>query len=199
MLQGTGVPVGFGVDVQAVLEFDSHSFNEGAGVLDFMSVLGHDRHANGDWQPSGYKALQPADERFEGSRHAGDAFVRVLCRAVDRDGEAAELRLLQAIGNLGRDARRVRNQLQEQPQALRVLEDGEHIGPDERFPSCESERDDAHIRALIQNGEDFFRAQFLRQDAVRGVVAMDTPQIASIGQLERHRLWRSRLACLGRE
>src|SRR5207245_10930900 len=105
--QGSGIPVGFGVDVQAVLESGSHSFSEGAGVLDFMSVVGHDRHANDDWQSSGYKALQPADERFEGSRHAGDTFVRVLCHAVDRDGEAAKLRLLQAIGNLGRDTGRV--------------------------------------------------------------------------------------------
>src|SRR2546426_5212073 len=94
VLEGTGVPVGFGVDVQAVLEFDSHSFNEGAGVLDFMSVVGHDRHANDDWQPPGYKALQPADEQSEGSWHAGNTFVRVFCRAVDRDGEAAELRSL---------------------------------------------------------------------------------------------------------
>src|SRR2546425_8491949 len=94
VLQGTGVPVGFGVDVQAVLEFDSHSFNEGAGVLDFMSRLGHDRHANDDWQSCGYKALQPADEQSEGSWHAGNTFVRVFCRAVDRDGEAAELRSL---------------------------------------------------------------------------------------------------------
>src|SRR2546421_2437388 len=48
-------------------------------------------------------------------------------------------------------------------------------------------RDDAHVGALIQDGEDFLRAQFLRQDPVRGVVAMDTPQIASVRQLERHR------------
>src|SRR5207245_3409869 len=92
--QGTGVPVGFGMDVHAVLESDSHSFNEGAGVLDFMSVVGHDRHANDDRQSSGYKALEPADEGSEGSRYAGNTFVRVLCRAVDRDEEAAELRLL---------------------------------------------------------------------------------------------------------
>src|SRR3989442_6625381 len=59
VLQGTGVPVGFGVDVQAVLEFDSHSFNEGAGVLDFMSVVGHERHANDDWQPPGYRHSSP--------------------------------------------------------------------------------------------------------------------------------------------
>ena len=153
--------------------------------MDFVGVVGHDRHANGDGQFSGHQALEAPAKFLVGARLPGNPLVRRLGRAVDGDVELAEARLPQPIGDLGCDQRGIREEVENKPTAFRVLEDVVDIRPDEEFASAEADRGQAEVRALIKNGKYFRSAQLVRQDPVRGIVAMDASEIAPVGQLER--------------
>ena len=157
--------------------------------LDLLAIDGRHRHPDDDGQRGSSKVEHALPKMPIGSRDRGHPLIHRFGRAINRDVDLTDADLMEEVNEGCGDARGIGHEVNHQSLPPRMSENVTDVRPHAWLAAGEGDGEDPKIGDLAQERTNLSGREFMGQGAMRGVVAMDTSQVAAVGQLEGHPFW----------